>query len=166
MKKNYLTAMICLSLLICSNKMQAQGMETKLNQVELVKQFSGNWKGEAGKDTTAFWEIKFNGPAMECNFKYVTKNITVMEGKQLWEYDKKTDSFILAPATNGMDNGSLNLWFTSKNKCIIIPSGDISDPEKATFKLDNEFKSPDMFIQKTIVKNNIVKTDTYNRSKN
>jgi hypothetical protein len=166
MKKIYLTAMICISLLICSNRMQAQGTETKLNQVELIKQFTGNWKGEAGKDTTALWEIKFNGTAMECNFKYVTKNNTFMEGKQLWEYDKKVDKFILAPTTDGMNAGSLNLWFTSKNKCIIIQSSDISNPENAPFKLDTEFKSPDMFIQKTIVNNNIVKTGAYNRLKN
>lgn len=166
MKKNYVTAMICLSLLIYSNRMQAQGAGTKLNQAELVKQFTGNWKGEEGKDTTAFWEIKFNGPAMECNFKYVTRNNTFMEGKQLWEYDKQADKFILAPATNGMNSASLTLWFTSKAKCIIIASGEISNPEKASFKLDNEFKSPDMFIQKTIVNNNIIKTATYNRVKN
>jgi hypothetical protein len=145
--------------------MQAQGTDTKLNQVEMIKQFIGNWKGEAGKDTTAFWEIKSNGTGLECNFKYVTKDKTIMEGKQLWEYDTKVDKFILSSMTNGADNVSLGLWFTSKNICLIVPFSDISNPEKASFKLETVFKSPEMFIQKTIVNNNIVRTGTYNRVK-
>jgi hypothetical protein len=158
--------MISVSLLIWSDRMPAQNTDTKLNQVELIKQFISNWKGEAGKDTTAFWEIKSNGAGLECNFKYVTKDKIIMEGKQLWSYDKKVDKFILSTETNGMDSGSLGLWFTSKNKCIIIPSSDISNPSNAAFKLETEFKSPDIFIQKTITNNNIVKTATYNRVKN
>ncbi len=78
---------------------------------------------------------------------------------------KLINSFYLLSLT-GMDSGTHGLWFTSKSKFIIIPLSDISNPEKASFKLDTEFKSPDMFIQKTIVNNKIVKTDTFNRVKN
>jgi len=166
MKKNYLTAIISVSLLIWSGKLQAQTTLTKLDQVELMKQFASNWKGEVGKDTTVFWDIKSNGTALECNYKYVTKDKMIFEGKQLWDYDKKVDKFILSSMTNGMDSGTSAFWFTSKYKSIIIPLSDISNPEKAAFKLDTEFKSPDMFIQKTIVNNNIVKIVTYNRVKN
>jgi len=171
--KTFLTTSIAVFLSICLNALQAQTPQTKLNQVELMKQFVNNWKGEIGKDTTAFWDIKFNGTGLECNFKYVTKGNTVMEGKQLWEYDKKIDKFILSSFTNGTDtrtstNGAdtwaSGFWFTSKNKSIIIPFDNISNPEKAPYKLEMEFKSPDMFIQKTIVNNNIVKTDTYTRA--
>lgn len=166
MKKIYLTAIISVSLLFCSNRMQAQTNLTKLNQVELLKQFISNWKGEVGKDTTAFWEIKSNGTGIECNFRYVTNGKMIMEGKQLWGYDNKVDKFILSSTINGMDTGTLGLWFTSKNKCMITAFSDISNPEKASFKLETEFKSPDMFIQKTIVNNNFNKTVTFNRVKN
>lgn len=166
MKKICLTAIISVSILICSNRLQAQTTLTNLNQVELIKQFVSNWKGEIGKDTIAFWEIKSNGTGLECNYKYVTKDKMVMEGKQLWVYDKKVDKFILSSATNGMDSWISGFWFTSKNKSIIVPFSDISNPEKAPFILEMEFKSPDMFIQKTVVNNNTVKTDTYNRVKN
>jgi hypothetical protein len=164
MRKIYLSAIISVSLLSWSDRLQAQTTLTKLNQVELMKQFISSWKGEVGKDTTALWEIKSNGTALECNFKFVTKDKMIMEGKQLWEYDKKADKFILS-SMNGMDPGSSAFWFTSKTKSIIIPSGNISNPEKAPFILETEFKSPDIFIQKTKVNNKILKTVTYNRVK-
>ncbi len=164
--KTYLKTAIALFLSICLNSLQAQTTQTKLNQVELIKQFVSNWEGEVGKDTSAFWDIKFNGTVLECNYKYVTKDKMIFEGKQLWEYDRKVDKFILSSMINGMDSGTSAFWFTSKNRSIIMPFSDISNPEKATFKLDTEFKSPDMFIQKTIVNNNIVKIVTFNRVKN
>jgi hypothetical protein len=145
--------------------MQAQA-GTKLNQVELIKQFISNWKGEVGKDTTAFWEIKSNGTGLECHYKYVTKDNMIFEGNQLWGYDKKTDKFILTSSSGGMDAGSSGLWFTSKEKCLLTSFNDMSDPDKASFKMETEFKSPDMFTQKTIVNNKIIKTTTFNRVKN
>jgi hypothetical protein len=166
MKKFYLTAIIFAFLLIWSNRLQAQGIGTKLNQAELVKQFIGNWKTETGKDTTAFWVIKTNGTGIDCDFKYLTKDIMIFEGKQVWDYDQKADNFILASGTDGMEAGSSVLWFTSKNKSRIIMTSDISDPENASFKLEMEFRSPDMFIQTTIQNNKIVKTATFNRVKN
>jgi hypothetical protein len=164
--KPLLTISIAVFISIYLNGLQAQNTQTNLNQLELIKQFINNWKGEVGNDTTAFWEIKSNGAGLECNFKYITKGKMIMEGKQLWDYDKKADKFILSSATDGMDTGIYGLLFTSKNKSIIIASSDISNPEKAAFKLEMEFKSPDMFIQKTIVNNNIVKTVIYNHVKN
>jgi hypothetical protein len=165
MKTFYLTVMISVSLLIWSDRMEAQGTGTKLNQLELIKQFVNNWKGEAGKDTTAFWEIKSSGTGLECHFKYVTKDKMIMEGNQLWSYDPKVDKFILTSGTEGMDAGSSALWFTVKNKCLITSFSDMSDPGKASFQLETEFKSPDMFVQKMIVNNKVIKTSTYNRVK-
>ena len=166
MKKICLTTMISVLLLICSDRMQSQDSSARLNQVELIKQFIGNWKGETGKDTTAYWDIKSSGTGIECTFKYVTKDKTIMEGNQLWSYDKKVDKFILSSATPGMDSGSHGIWFTSKDKCLFIPIRDMSNPERASFKLETDFKSPDIFVQKTFVNNNIVKTTAYNRVKN
>lgn len=159
MKKFFLTAVI--TFLIWPTLLQAQ---TKLNQIEQVKQFVGNWKVVVGKDTTAYWEIKILGDGLDCNFKYVTNAKSFLEGKQIWEYDKKTDKFILTSATTGLEAGSSALWFTSKNKSMIVPVSDAADPAKAIFRLEMEFKSPYILLQSTIVNNKILKTDTFNRT--
>jgi hypothetical protein len=165
MKRLCLTSTIAVFFLLWSSGMHAQTTTAKLNQVELIKQFISNWKGEVGKDTTAFWEIKSSGTGIECTFKYSAKGKFFMEGKQLWVYDKKIDKFILSSTSSGIES-EYALWFMSKSKSVFIPFREISNPEKATYKLETEFKSPDMFIQKTIINSNIVKAVTYNRVKN
>ena len=136
-----------------------------LNQVELHKQYIGNWETEVAKDTAVFWDAKSYGTGLEGYFKFVAKGKIVMEGKQIWGYDKKLDKFILSDMPKGMDNGIYSTWFVSKNKCEMLPFSDISNPEKAPLKWEDEFKSPDMYFHKTIVNNKTVKTDTYTRVK-
>jgi hypothetical protein len=165
MKKLCLTAIIFVPLFIVSDGLKAQASLTKLDQVELIKQFVSNWKGETGKDTTVFWEIRSNGTGLECNFKFLTNNKVFWEGKQHWEYDKKADKFLLSSMTGGMDTWTSILWFTAKNKCIIIAYSDIANPDKASFKIETEFRSPDVFIQKTILNNAVITTVPYNRVK-
>jgi len=162
MKTLFSSSMIVL-LLLCANGIQAQTTQTKLNQVELIKQFIGNWKVEIGKDTTAFYDIKPYGTGLDCNFKHVTKGKIFVEGKELWGYDKASDKMIVA--YEGMDMELLVLWFTSKSKCVFILYKDISNPEKASFKLDTEFKSPDMYLQTKLVNDKPVLNLTYKRIK-
>lgn len=163
MKKVYLAAIIAVFGLIRPNHLLAQ---TKLNQIELIKQFISNWKVESGKDTTVLWEIKSYGTGLECNFRYVIKDAIFTEGRQIWEYDNKTDKFILTSATEGIEAGNSALWFTSKDKSIIVPLNEIADPQNASFRLEMEFKSPGMFLQSTIVNNKVLNTDTFHRINN
>lgn len=137
----------------------------ELNQVELAKWFIGNWKDEAGKDTTAFYDIKPYGTGLEGYFKDVTKGKIILEGKQLWGYDKRVDKVIMLWLNKGMDMEIWAVWFTSKNKFEWILYSDISNPEKASFKFEGEIKSPDMYVLTTIVNNKPVKTDTITRVK-
>ncbi len=58
MKKFCLTISIAVFLLICTNELQAQTTQTKLNQVELMKQLEGSWTGEIGKDTIDNYNFK------------------------------------------------------------------------------------------------------------
>lgn len=51
MEKLSLTIRIAVFILICSTGMQAQTTQTKLNQVELMKQFIGKWESNVGKDS-------------------------------------------------------------------------------------------------------------------
>jgi hypothetical protein len=60
MKTFYITTMIVALLLLCTNSSQAQTAQTKLNQVELMKQFAGTWKCESN-DTTFTIEDKYYG---------------------------------------------------------------------------------------------------------
>jgi hypothetical protein len=159
MKKIRLTLITVLFILSGANRLQAQTTGPKLNQIELIKQFIGNWKGEIGKDTTAFWEIKSNGNGLECNFKFVTKDNIILQGSQLWAYDNKAEKFIY-------DAGNSALWFTSKNISVLVQTNEMADPDKAFSRLEMEFKSPDIFLQRSILNNHTFKTDTYNRIKN
>jgi hypothetical protein len=137
----------------------------ELNQVELHKQFIGNWKSEAGKDTVVLWDVKSYGTGIDGYFKIVTMGKTVMEGKQLWGYDKNLDKYTMSEMIKGMDNALYSSWFTSKNKCSMIYYSDILNPANASKKYELEFKSPDMLVQTTIVNNNSVKVDTMTRVK-
>jgi hypothetical protein len=137
----------------------------KLNQVELHKQFVGNWKTEAGKDTSVIWNVKSYGTGIDGYFKIVTKGKIVMEGKQLWGYDKNLDKYTMSEMIKGMDNALYSSWFTSKNKCAMIFYSDILSPDNASMKYEVEFKSPDTLVQTTIVNNKPTKIDTMTRIK-
>ena len=142
MKTLYLTLTVTLLLLLSTNVAQAQTNQTNLNQTELIKQFIGSWKFDSGKDTTVFSEFKPFGTGLESYWKIVTKGKIVTEGKQLGGYDKKTDKFVYVNLEKGKDIEILALWFISNNKYISIPYSDIANIEKASFKVEGEFKSP------------------------
>ena len=137
----------------------------ELNQVELMKQMIGSWKGDVAKDTTLFWDVKSYGTGLECYYKYVNRGKIVSEGKQLWGYDKRVDKNIGTQMTKGEDIVLWAVWFISKNKYEMLSYSDIPNPEKASWKMEGEFKSPDMFVETTIVNNKPVKTDTFTRVK-
>src|ERR1035437_9475320 len=103
MKTSYSSAIIALFLLLSSNGIQAQTTQTKLDQVELMKQFVGSWKVEESKDTTFFWDAKSYGTGLEGYYKTVTKGKTVTEGKFLQGYDKSIDKSIYVELPSGKD---------------------------------------------------------------
>ena len=159
------TITIAVFLLICTNRMLAQSSQTKLNQVELMKQFVGSWKVEETKDTTFFWDAKSYGTGLEGNYKTVTLGKTVTEGKFLQGYDKKTDKSIYVELSSGMHQDvDINAtWFITKTKYKYIPLNDVSNYEKASYKIEGEFKSPDMFVETTIKNSKTTKIETYTR---
>ena len=137
----------------------------ELNQIELMKQMAGSWKCETAKDTTQYYDSKSYGTGLECNYKYVTKGKTVMEGKDLWGYDKRIDKYLWAEVTKGSDIEIRVIGFITNNKYEVIQYSDIFNPEKASWKIEGEFKSPDMTVETTIVNNKPVKTETWIRIK-
>jgi hypothetical protein len=165
MKKTYLTITIAIFLLICLDGLQAQTTQTKLNQVELRKQLEGSWTGEIGKDTINNWNFRPVGNGDDCNWWSVTKGKTILEGKELWGYVKGIDKYIVAGFNEKPDVEINVVWFISKYKYISIPFSDISNPEKASFKIEGNIKSPDILTQTTIINDKPVVTYTWTRVK-
>ena len=165
MKTLYLTLTVIVLLLLCTNLAQAQTNQTNLNQTELTKQFMGSWKCDFGNDTTFFMEGKLYGTGSEYNYNYAAKGKLFMEGKQLAGYDKKIDKIVYVNLEKGKDIEMLALWFTSTNKYIITSYRDIANPEKASFKIEGEFKSPNLFVEKLIINGKLLKTYTMTRVK-
>jgi hypothetical protein len=157
--------MIAACMLLISNALQSQTPQTTLNQVELIKQLLGNWKSEVGQDTVEYSELNLYGTGIYADFKYITKGKAFLEGKQLYGYDKKKDKFIVSVLVKGMDIQLGVLWFISEKIGVIYNFTDISNLENATFKIEVEFKSPDIMLYKTIVNNYIISTKTYVRIK-
>jgi hypothetical protein len=156
---------IVLVLLLYANVAQAQSPQTKPNQVELMKQLIGSWKADAGKDTILYWDAKPFGTGLECYYKSVSKEKILMEGKQLFGYDKKIDKYLASNLVKGMDIEIWALWFISNNKYEITYSNDISNPDKSSFKVDGEFISPNGYNETFIINGKPVMTYKYTRLK-
>ena len=164
MKKNLTLAGIILFLnsFYCAH---SQDPHTKLNQAELLKLFEGNWVCEIGIDTTAFWDMEPWGTGFEASLKYVTKGKIVKEGKGLYGYDRSIDKIVEAGITKGKDIGVYVMWFISESKFVLIPFNDLANPEKASFRMEGEFRPPDILVETDIIENKVVKTKTWEKSK-
>jgi hypothetical protein len=153
-------------LLIGLSEIQAQTTQVKLNQVELMKQFTGNWEAQWA-DTILYLECKAFGTGLDgyYNYKTVGNDKIVLEGKQLWGYDSKLDKYVVATLEKGKDIWILAFWFTSTNKYLITSFTDISDPDKAFFKVEGEIISPDTFSETWILNGKVVIKYSYKRVK-
>jgi hypothetical protein len=166
MKTLLFTTMTVVFLLCFTIGIQAQTTQTKLDQVELMKQFLGTWKGEMGKDTTAILEYTIFGTAVEANFKIITKEKIINSGKELYGYDKNNDKIIEAQLWESSPDLIIHgLWFTSKNIVEVVQSQDISNPDNATLKWKIEFKSPDLWVMTTTQNSEVVSTLIFTREK-
>ena len=137
----------------------------ELNQVELNKQWMGTWKWEGANDTTIFWDNKSYGTGLEGHIRFVTKGQAFMERKEFAGYNKEYDKYISAQMTKGEEIEMSAYWFTSKNKCIQVPFEYILNPEKASYRIEIEFKSPDIAVAISIVNNKTISVDTWTRVK-
>ena len=166
MKAFCLTITIAVFFLICLTGLQAQNTQLKLNQVELMKQFTGTWKAETGKDTTFTIEDKSFGDGHDVYLKTETKGKTIWEAKTLVGYDKKHDILIETIIENESPEITLfAIRFIAPNKFEEILLEDISNPEKATEKWTYELTSPDLHIATYMKNNKIVSVNTFKRIK-
>jgi archaellin len=131
-----------------------------------MKQFIGSWKCEESKDTTFFWDAKSYGTGLEGYYKTVSSAKTVTDGKFLQGYDKGTDKSIYMELSSGNQNIDINAtWFITETKYKYVPLSNVSNFEEAPYKIEGEFKSPDMFVETTIKNNKTTLIETYTRIK-
>lgn len=165
MKTFYEIVVTFISLFLAINGVQAQSTQTGLDQIKMMQQLTGSWKAEIAKDTIALWEIKSTGTALDCSYQYMTGGNILFEGKQEWEYDKKTDKNIGTQMTNGKKEPIGLAWFISKNKYIMVSPTDNANPDKIYWKIEGEFKDPDTFVQTNIVNDKPTNTVIFKRVK-
>lgn len=165
MKKPFITLAFGLFFIVCPVPLIAQNNASVLNQVELMKQFTGSWKLELGTGSAMYWDARSYGTGFETNLKGVTGGKTTFEGKQLLGYNKKYDKYIVAQMFQGRNIQIGAVWFISETKYKWIPECDISNPEDASIKIEGEFKTPDLYIEKRTETGHPAQTLSYVRVK-
>jgi hypothetical protein len=151
-------------LLLYSNGIQAQTAQTQLNQVELSKQFVGTWKSDVAKDTTWLYEYKPYGTGFEGLMKLFANGKEYGEQKRLCGYDENLDKYIIAMLTKEWFGINVS-WFTSNNKVEVVNYSDLSNPDKASWKVEVEFKSPDMYLETLFIDKKAVWSASFTRVK-
>jgi hypothetical protein len=147
-KSFYLITVMFVFLLICPIGIQAQTTQTKLNQVELVKQFLGTWQTNIAKDTVEMWEGKPYGKALIVNVYMVIKGTKSDSYVSSFGYDDRDD---MLKGYNLMTNASFGTWtgvFTT-DKMFKIDGLDTYKTDIIWWKAEFEFKTP----TETIVRN-------------
>jgi hypothetical protein len=144
-------------LLVLITGIKAQEVQSKLNQIELMKQFIGTWKSELGKDTFLITQTKPFGTGMISKSKMFSKNNVIDSVIQVFGFDKKADKFILAELIKSSQTIEIcSTWFTSNKTGEIL----IINPENAPLKFRFEFKSATYLIQTALYDDKVVKVIT------
>jgi hypothetical protein len=91
MKKLGLTTVLFVFLLFLSNGIQGQTTQTKLNQLELTKQWIGTWQHNTSKDTIDGWEIKAFGKAVIFTGFQIVKGKRTDSAMEIGGYDDRDD---------------------------------------------------------------------------
>ena len=168
MKRVYELSLGLIFILLCINEINAQTIQTDLNQMELLKQFTGTWENKTIKDTLYTAEFKpYGSGGLEFNLKGVAQGKVWLEIRQLWGYDKKSDKVVIGGFMKDSPNFMLQAaWFTAKNRFKQVPYEFASNPEKAGFIVVFDLKSPDLVIRTEIVNGKSLVAETYSRVKN
>ncbi|MGZ5548656.1 MAG: hypothetical protein ACXWFZ_11980 [Nitrososphaeraceae archaeon] len=166
MKKYFLTTVIVFILFLCTTGIQAQTSDTKLDQIELMKQCLGIWKGELAKDTIMIMNWTSYGKAIEDDYKIVTKDKILYSRKAIYGYDQKNDKIVAAAITDNSPNIDLMaIWFSSKDTANLVGYQYLSNPEKSNFKMQWILIPPDSAKRIVIYNNKVVSVSTFFREK-
>jgi hypothetical protein len=149
------------------NGVQAQTTTTKLNQVELMQQLLGTWKGELAKDTIMIMNWTSYGKAIEDNYRVVTKDKILYSRKAIYGYDENYDKIVAAAITNNSTSLDLMaIWFSSKDTANLVEYQYLSNPEKSNFRMQWILIPPDSAKRIVIYNNKVESVSTFLREKN
>jgi len=164
MKKIYSMAMIPVSFLICLNCLQAQTTELKLNQVESLKQFEGQWRYELKKDSGEYWDAKLLGKALVFTVYSENKGKRNLMYQSSFGLDSKTEKimgFVLFP------NADYKTWIGSfvKEGTLALDMVDNFNPEKVSINCEFQFDTPDLLTVTCFNKGERIGLKKFNRIK-
>jgi hypothetical protein len=163
MKTLMIKTLLLATVLLCYGPLQAQTSISKPDQQQLIKQFVGQWKAVTGKDTLMTATYKSFGNGLDGISLFETGSDTRREGRQLFGYDPKTDTFIEAEMTTASDIELWACWFISNKIFIGVPLADLPNPSKAITKVEIIIQSPDTFVQNIYQNDKIVGKKTMKR---
>jgi hypothetical protein len=167
MKKVKLITQSVLLILLFTNVIYGQTMQSDLNQADLMKQFIGTWKNDINKDTVFTAEFKpFGNNGLEFSLRGVSQGKVWLDMKQLWGYDKKSNKVLIAGFMKDSPGFMLQASsFTAKNRYEQVPYESASDPDKAAFKVIFDLKAPDLVLREEIVNGKSLGVEKYVRVK-
>ena len=143
MKKS-ITIFLCLSLVFSvSLTISAQSSGMDLDQVELMKQFSGTWKTEIGEDTTFIWEIIPFGKGYEAIGNYKAKGEIYSTKKSIFGFANKMKKVNMFHLYQGGDITRALGEFVSENKIVMEFLN--FDHSMILAKWESSFSTPDKF---------------------
>jgi hypothetical protein len=141
----------------------AQTESVKLNQVELMKQFIGTWKGELGNGMEIISHNKEFASGLLCTSDILKDGKIVESIVQLFGYDEKVDKFIIAELKESKPTIEIcSAWFSTPTKGEII----ITNPQNALFSFTFEFLSESRILQRAIQNGKIVNEIFLNKESN
>ena len=99
------------------------------------------------------------------NYKLAGQDESILEGRQLWGYDRRLDKYVVAQLETGRDIWLMAFWFTSGNSYLVTSLSDASEPDKAFFKVEGVINSPASFTETWIMNGKVMITYDYWRLK-
>lgn len=140
---------------ICSVCVNAQKIQLKLNQVELMKKFIGTWQQEGpGKDTINEFEMReYNNALMQTNSSTIS-GIKIVQFTVTYNYDPASDNFKCFSLTPG---GQLTTWRVkfSSDKEVYFERVEDLKTNKSILRNTAVFENTDHLISNNYNRDNV-----------
>ena len=110
MKKYYILLIVSVCMLFSIYGIEAQTPQTKLNQVELMKQFVGTWKNDVGKDTIDIWDCQQHENAFVSTIHRLIHKKESFLLSENWVFSPREEKFI---GFTMLPSGNYMTWISS-----------------------------------------------------
>jgi hypothetical protein len=141
MKTLFLTTIVAVFLVLCTNGINAQATKSHLDQIKLMQQAIGTWQGDAGKDTVEVQETQQYGKA------FITTVYLIIKGKKSpyyinnYSFDSKEGNFKGFVVWHDGDYSTwIGLFTTEKKLSVDIVQN--FKPEAVNNKIEILYETP------------------------